>query len=479
MLSRQDIVRGLRELGLVSGDRVMVHSSMAAFGPVDGGADTVIDALLEAVGPDGLVVVPTFGCKPPFDRRSSATPLGAVPDRFWRRAEAVRSLHPTHSVAAIGKGAEDLIRDHEKAPTAYSEGTPYHTLAMQGGKVLLLGVDQDRNTTLHTAEALAEAPYLDDVEGAYTNDKGNAVTIGVRAMAGPHRDFIGLDRLFRERGIMSVGRIGGAVCRLMDGRQMVETALEAIRRDPAAVLCGNPACGDCVMQRGRIKAARLSAESFTLAAVFGDIDEGDPAKAARALKGQGIFRVEMTAAEHSRVGARLAEEGVSCAAVRARPDDGEATRLAASLGVPLIAPVGGIEDFERAMELAQTTAARVLITNAGAGAGFYRNLYNKYEGAPDLAFSPAGFASAGEKPFLEVFYRGTLRKHASHFYIDDFRGSDASPVVPGEGNAEVKEIISMLRCRSYGGVMTLRSPGGGVSGFRAAAEAFWGLMDSM
>ena len=151
---------GLRQLGLREGDKVLVHSSLSALGRVEGGADTVIDALLETVGPDGLVAVPTFGCEPPFDRRTSATPFGAIADRFWRRATAVRSLHPTHSVAAIGCGAEELVRDHEKAPTAYAEGTPYCKLAMSGGKILMLGVDQDRNTTLHAAEALVGAAYL-------------------------------------------------------------------------------------------------------------------------------------------------------------------------------------------------------------------------------------------------------------------------------------------------------------------------------
>src|SRR5450759_4325859 len=120
-LTRADIVNGLRDVGLQLGDRVLVHSSLAALGDVDGGADTVIDALIEAVGTDGLVVVPTFACQPPFDRKTSATPLGAVADRLWRRPNAFRSLHPTHSVAAIGHGAEELVRDHEKAPTAYAE----------------------------------------------------------------------------------------------------------------------------------------------------------------------------------------------------------------------------------------------------------------------------------------------------------------------------------------------------------------------
>lgn len=476
-LTRADIVNGLRDVGLQLGDRVLVHSSLAALGDVDGGADTVIDALIEAVGPDGLVVVPTFACQPPFDRKTSTTPLGSIADQLWRRPNAFRSLHPTHSVAAIGRGAEELLRGHEKAPTAYGEGTPYHTLAVNGGKILLLGVDQDRNTTLHTAEALSGAVYLSDITGTYVDDSGTEVTIPIAAMAGPHRDFIGLDRLFRERGIMTIGRIGSAVCRLIDAGAMLDMTLEALKQDPAAVLCDNPSCADCVMQRGKIKAARLARESFTLAAVFGDISN-DVHEVLRALQGEGISAVEVTSAECRAHGVALMGAGVSIVAVQAAANDHRAADLAQDLGVPAIALISTHEDLEDAMRLDKRSEARVLIANAGAPSLFYEGIYADYPDAPRLAFDPARFAGAGEKPFLGVFYRGRLRKQMEHFYIDD-GDSNGTWTLPGHGNGEVKEIISMLRCRSYSGVMTLRSPLGGVENFRLTARAFWNLLDNM
>ncbi|MHB9025330.1 MAG: AAC(3) family N-acetyltransferase [Armatimonadota bacterium] len=476
MLSRAEIVAGLRALGVQPGDRVLVHSSVSALGQVEGGPDTVIDALLEAVGPTGTIIVPTFACPPPFDRRTSPTPLGGVPECLWRRPDALRSLHPTHSVAAIGPAAEELLRDHEKAPTAYAEDTPYYRLAMDGGKILLLGVDQDRNTTLHAAEAIAGAPYLSTIQGTYIDDNGQPVTITIPAMAGPHRNFIGLDRLFRERGIMTVGRIGKAVCRLMDGKGMLETALEALRRDPAAVLCDNSACADCVMQRGKIKAARLAGEDFTLAAVAGDISS-ELSVVQEALLGEGISAVELTPDEYRRYGTGLADAGFTVAAIRGKAGDGHAAELARRLVVPLIIPVGTQGEFNEALTL-KDQGFNIIVENSGQLAPFYEIYYAEHTGAPGLAFNPAQFAATGEKPFLGVFYRGTLRKRLAHFYIDDgaFDGHDAWP---GQGNGEVKEIISMLRCRGYDGVMTLRSPAPGVPAFRQAAAAFWKLLDEM
>jgi len=477
VLRKPDIVAGLRSLGLQPGDRVLVHSSMAALGKVDGGADTVIDALVEAVGPEGLVVVPTFACEAPFDPKSSATPLGAVPDRLWRRPEAVRSKHPTHSVAAIGKGAEELVRDHEKAPTAYAEGTPYHTLASTGGKILLMGVDQDRNTTLHTAEALAHSPYLVDIQATYIED-GREVTIPVAAMAGPHRDFIGLDPLFRELGAMRIGRIGTAVCRLIEAGAMLEAAIEALEADPAAVLCDNPACADCVMQRGKIKAARLAREDFTLAAIAGDISE-DPEEIVRALQAEGINAVEITPHDFETFGDELREAGIRIVAVESAPDDERGANLAAEIGVAWIVPVSTTRDIDHAMALRAKTGAQLLIENDGAPSAFYEELYRGRENPPGLAFNPGGFARADEKPFLGVFYKSTLRKHAKHFYIDDYSILDGEPALPGQGNGEVKEIISMLRCRGYDGLLTLRSADEGVPAFRETARAFWKLLDEM
>ncbi len=476
MLTRTDIVDELRMLGVQIGDALMVHSSMTALGDVEGGPETVINALVEAVGISGLVAVPTFCTQSPFDRRVSSTSLGAIPELFWRRPEAKRSLHPTHSVAAIGRGAEELLKGHELAATAYGEGTPYYNLAMQGGKVLLMGVDQDRNTTLHTAEALSNAQYLKDIEGVYIDDDGNEVTISVAAMAGPHRDFIGLDKLLHERGAMVTGLVGNAVCRLMPGNKMLEVVLDALRHDPAAVLCGNPACADCVTQRGMIKAARLRDEKFTLAAVATEISDNLNI-ILDTIQSEGISALELTLEEYKRWNKELTASGVRVAAIRAPEPDKKAHDAAVKAGAPLIAPVKNKDDFKAATKL-NNPSGRMLVENNGISSSALSELYEKTKDAPGLAFNPARFAAVGEHPFLEVFYRGVIRKNTSYVYAGD--GTfDGTLTTPGMGNGEVKEIVSMLRCRSYNGVISIRSASSGVQAFREAAKAFWLLLDTM
>ena len=128
-VTQSDITRGLEGLGLGRGDAVLVHSSLSSFGHVEGGAETVVRAFLQVLGETGTLLVPTFG------------DFGAITDAVKSRADAVHSIHPKASVAAIGARAEELCRDHWKAETAHGEGTPYRRLAESGGYVCLVGVD--------------------------------------------------------------------------------------------------------------------------------------------------------------------------------------------------------------------------------------------------------------------------------------------------------------------------------------------------
>ena len=112
---REDIAAGLRAIGLPVGAVALVHSSLSSFGHVAGGAATVVQALLDAVGPEGTVMVPTLtgsealgpGNPPIFDVRSTPCWTRRIPETFRLRADARRSLHPTHSVAAIGCQSEE------------------------------------------------------------------------------------------------------------------------------------------------------------------------------------------------------------------------------------------------------------------------------------------------------------------------------------------------------------------------------------
>lgn len=243
-VTRQDIIKGLQELGLGLGDGLLVHSSLSSFGNVVGGADAVIDALLEVVGKEGVVLVPTLTgtehdgpAQPPvFDVRHSPCWTGRIPTVFMERREAKRSLHPTHSVAGIGQGVDSLEAGHEDCVTPCGLESPYYRLAERGGHILLIGVGQGSNTTLHTCEELAEVPYhlqKQRTDAVIIDHMGNkhAKSMYLHDWGTP-REFERIDDELLSRGIMKMGQIGGSTLRLIRSMEMIQWLVEVLRREP-------------------------------------------------------------------------------------------------------------------------------------------------------------------------------------------------------------------------------------------------------
>ena len=157
-----------RQLGLKENDLVIVHTSLSRFGYVEGGAPAVIEAFLETVGPGGTVAMPTFSfdrrmqeyvaADPLFDVATTPSMMGRITEDFRLLAGAKRSLHPTHSVAAIGPLADKLLEGHENSSTPFGPGTPYSKLPELNGKVILMGVNA--NSFLHLVEEEIDIPHL-------------------------------------------------------------------------------------------------------------------------------------------------------------------------------------------------------------------------------------------------------------------------------------------------------------------------------
>ncbi|HUI25746.1 MAG TPA: AAC(3) family N-acetyltransferase [Candidatus Kryptonia bacterium] len=165
------IIGSLENLGIRYGDTVIVHASMTRLGLVSGGAPTVLAAIRELVGKNGTVLVPTIHLRVPavehfardqlFDVRSSPSVMGAIAEALRGLPEARRSLHPTHSAAAVGSQAEYLTGDHHKAEMPFGPCSPYYRLGELSGKIILLGVPLANMTNFHVVEDTLgdEFPY--------------------------------------------------------------------------------------------------------------------------------------------------------------------------------------------------------------------------------------------------------------------------------------------------------------------------------
>ncbi|MCD6384416.1 AAC(3) family N-acetyltransferase [Candidatus Sumerlaeota bacterium] len=244
-VAKKDIIQGLRRLSIKEGDILLVHSSLRSFGHVEGGADTVIDALLEVVGEDGTVMVPTITGKrehnkdnpPVFDVLRTPCWTGKIPETFRKRPTAQRSLHPTHSVSAIGRNAHLLLDEHIHSYTPCDEKSPYQKNAEHKGKILFIGVTQECNTTLHACEEIANVPYhlqAEETRCIVIDPEGVSHTVVNRlhSWEGPERNFPVVDELLLAKGLLKRTQVGQSTLAVMPAQELIAIVLEKLRQDP-------------------------------------------------------------------------------------------------------------------------------------------------------------------------------------------------------------------------------------------------------
>jgi len=220
-LSQGRLEEDLRKLGLSSGMDVMVHSSLSRIGHVLGGPDTVVEALLAVIGRDGTLMMPSFnhGGARVFNPLTTPTTNGAIPDAMWRRPGAVRSLHPTHAVAAIGPKAEPYCAGHLEAGI-WAADSPIGRLVHGGGYILSLGVTHESSTAYHVAEISVPCVCIDQFGRAYRVVMPDGTVKEVRGLAWrssscpvpPSR----LDETLDARGLQRHGKVGNADATLVN-----------------------------------------------------------------------------------------------------------------------------------------------------------------------------------------------------------------------------------------------------------------------
>lgn len=264
-VTKERIMEDLRRLGLRRGDVVVFHSSLKSIGYVEGGADTVIDAFLDTVGPEGTVMVPTFTFSfaraggIPFHPAKTPSKVGLITDVFWRRVDAYRSRHPTHSVAAIGRYARYLTSGHENT-SAFSKHGPWGRLVELNGYVMLLGVGFNVCSFFHAVEDRLELPYYDiSMEALVEDDCGRVYKVRLEKSPEGHRDFyvepkrdskVKLELM--KASVVRTGLVGEAHTTIVRSRDLLVTLYEIIRRRPDIFLCDRDDCKFCREAREKL-----------------------------------------------------------------------------------------------------------------------------------------------------------------------------------------------------------------------------------
>lgn len=162
-LTKSDFEHLLKyELNIKSGDMVFVHSSMRNL-YVDFDKQEILNILLAIVGPQGTLAFPCwqFNIRAEdyikqnqivFDIKNTPSAMGKIPDELRFNVNAYRSFHPTNSIIAIGRRAEELVKGHEMDIYPCGEQSPFYKLIKFNAKILGIGVTVDSLTFVHTVE---------------------------------------------------------------------------------------------------------------------------------------------------------------------------------------------------------------------------------------------------------------------------------------------------------------------------------------
>lgn len=256
ILTKEDLIKGFRECGVADGQAIFVHCSLSKLGFVVGGAETVIRALLEIVGEEGTLMMPSQTWKnldpskgvhweepkewwdiirqnwPAYDKAVTPTlTMGAVAEMFRSWPGVKRSDHPARSVAAVGKYAEFLTKDHDLS-NIFGENSPVDKLYQLDGYILLIGVGYDKNTSLHLAETRANfkgKKFTDESSAVMVNGKREWVTYNTQDV--DDSDFTLLGEIYDKENNIVVNKIGNADVRFMRQKPLVDWAVEWMEKN--------------------------------------------------------------------------------------------------------------------------------------------------------------------------------------------------------------------------------------------------------
>ena len=241
-ISFEELVDGFRDLGVKTGDTLLVHSSYKSFGGVDGGPQAVIDALLEVLGEEGTLIMPTFNfdfCKGvDWDVRETPSQMGFMTNLVRTDPRATRVFHPIYSFAVIGKHAEDFGNLRYKS--SYAANSAFAKLRELDGKIMVVGLSyNDSMTFFHHIEEMegVEYRYLKDFTGKITDWEGNTTVdtyqmlvrdldMGVQTMVDP------MGALMEEADVIKSQMVGEADVKLMKANEVYEFSVREMKRDP-------------------------------------------------------------------------------------------------------------------------------------------------------------------------------------------------------------------------------------------------------
>lgn len=228
------------------GGVLVVHSAIGKLGRHGFRAEAMIEALLDHMR-DGTLVMPTMtwrtvsAAQPRWDEIETASETGVLSEIFRTRYASHRSIHPTHSAAAVGTAADMLVSRHHLDQTPVSENSPYGLMRSHDAHIVMLGVGLESCTAIHLPEELiAPELYLRPLDPAETyrcrDRAGQVHHVQTRRHWRLDRDFPKFAPRLQARGLMQAGHVGDCAYSAVSLGDLLATVTEALSDNPRGTL---------------------------------------------------------------------------------------------------------------------------------------------------------------------------------------------------------------------------------------------------
>jgi len=246
MLDFQKLVEEFQRIGIEKNQVLLVHSSFKSFGGVEGGPQTVIDALLHVLGDQGTLIVPRFNFDfssngTSWDIRNTPSHMGIISEFVRTDPRSLSVFHPIYSFSIIGKYAKRLTEKKYKG--SYSSDSIFHQLRVLNAKILQIDLVYKGATMIHHVEEMVGVDYRyhKDFTGFVTDENGqtyeDTFDIYVRDWEkGFVTDVLPIGKILEEKGVSKVDKIGNAITWFSDAEELYQTTKDAIN-DNQHILC--------------------------------------------------------------------------------------------------------------------------------------------------------------------------------------------------------------------------------------------------
>lgn len=251
--TKENLIRDLEKGGISAGSLLHLKVSMKAIGEVEGGAQTLLEALLEVVGSEGTLVIDSFVPSYPLplneedakkiSTESSPSYAGAMANVMIKHPLAVRSKHPIQKFTAIGMLAHDLMDNHLPESGGYEV---LDRMAQMGALNLSIGRNTVGVGTTHVAIEKSGLTKNESLRGVnYLTPQGKTEFFQVNWSGGCGRGFPKFIPLYEEAGFLKWIKVGNADAALTEMAGTLAVEIQKLKEDPAFFFCEDPTCKDC------------------------------------------------------------------------------------------------------------------------------------------------------------------------------------------------------------------------------------------